>query len=359
MVKRGQLDDATQALTKSLAAETLANFDPRVQRVVDEIDSARTRVSSPGPSKPDSGPPPGLSKEYAWEGPPPSDVGGVDAASQTKLAEPQSSLSSASMSSAPIAPAVPEPATAPAVFVPPVFQPPTIVPERPKPAPPKPPVKEKPRTAPPPATQKHAVSPTLASPPVAPAEPRKAAPPAAAAPPVVQPPAFQPATIIPERPTPAPPKAPVKERSKPAAAPVTPPAPPRTEVRPAAQEPVLPPAPPRPPVKPRDVVFTPAPTRPQPAPALAPWKRPAVIAGIAAVMVAAAWFGLHQPSEKAVPAKTAAPTVATHPQPVVNPLEVQQREAMDQADQRRAAWRPERCHGTAAVGGRAQGAAVF
>ena len=61
-----------------------------------------------------------------------------------------------------------------------------------------------------------------------------------------------------------------------------------------------------------------------------------MIAGIAVVMVAAAWFGLHQPSEKAVPAKTAAPTVATHPQPVVNPLEVQQREAMDQADQRRA-----------------------
>jgi hypothetical protein len=103
-----------------------------------------------------------------------------------------------------------------------------------------------------------------------------------------------------------------------------------------AQEPVLaPPAPPRPPVKPRDVVFTPAPPRPQPAPSMAPWKRPAVIAGIAVVMVAAIWFGLHQPSEKAGPAKTA-PPVATRSEPVVNPLEVRQREAMDQADQRRA-----------------------
>jgi hypothetical protein len=53
------------------------------------------------------------------------------------------------------------------------------------------------------------------------------------------------------------------------------------------------------------------------------------------VMVAAIWFGLHQPSEKAGPAKTA-PSVATRSEPVVNPLEVRQREAMDQADQHRA-----------------------
>lgn len=338
MVKRGQLDDATQALNQSLAAETLVNFDPRVQRVSDEIEAARTQARSPSPSKPDSGPPPGLSKEYAWEGPPPSDLGGVDAAAQTKLSEPQSSPSSASVSRAPVAPAVPEPPTSPIAFTPPAIQPPTIMPEL-KPTPP--PVKEKPRSAPPLAPQRPAVLPTLASPSVAPAEPKKAAPPAASAvfqppvaqPPVVYPPVAQPPTIIPERPTPAPPKSPVKERSKPAAAP---PSPPRTEARPVAQEPVLaPPAPPRPPVKPRDVVFTPAPPRPQPAPSMAPWKRPAVIAGIAVVMVAAIWFGLHQPSEKAGPAKTA-PPVATRSEPVVNPLEVRQREAMDQADQRRA-----------------------
>ena len=54
------------------------------------------------------------------------------------------------------------------------------------------------------------------------------------------------------------------------------------------------------------------------------------------VMIAAAWFGLHQPSEKVNPANVAQP-VATPPQPAVNPLEVRQREAIDQADQRRAA----------------------
>jgi len=60
-----------------------------------------------------------------------------------------------------------------------------------------------------------------------------------------------------------------------------------------------------------------------------------VIAGIAVVMIAAIWFGLHQPSEKANPANVAQP-VATHPQPAVNPLEVRQREVMDRADERRA-----------------------
>jgi hypothetical protein len=336
MVKRGQLDNATQALSQSLRAETLVNFDPRVQRVVEEIDAARTRASSPSPSRPDSGPPPGLSKEYAWEGPPPSDLGGVDAASQTKLVEPQSSPVSGSMSSVPAAPAIPEAPMPPRLVTPPVItspviQPPTIVPERPKQAPPKAPVKEKPRMAPPPAPpvpQKPPFSPKLASAPVVvPVEPKKPAPPIAAAPPVVQPP-----TIVPARPAPLPPKSPVEERPRAA----TPPAPPQTIARPVVQEPVAPRPAPIPPPAPRRAAVVAVPTpKPQPFPSVAPWKRPAVIAGIAVVMIAAIWFGLHQPSEKTNPVNVA-PPVATHPQPVVNPLEVQQREAMDQADQRRA-----------------------
>jgi hypothetical protein len=54
------------------------------------------------------------------------------------------------------------------------------------------------------------------------------------------------------------------------------------------------------------------------------------------VMVAAAWFGLHQPSDKVNPAKVTQP-LTTRPAPAVNPLEVRQREAIDQADERRAA----------------------
>jgi len=60
MVKRGQLDDATQALNQSLAAETLINFDPRVQRVSDEIEAAAPRPVRLRRPSPDSGSPPGI-----------------------------------------------------------------------------------------------------------------------------------------------------------------------------------------------------------------------------------------------------------------------------------------------------------
>ena len=332
MVKRGQLEEATQALNHSIAAETLANFDPRVRRVADEIDAARTQASAPSSSKPDSGPPPGLSKEYAWEGPPPADLGGVDAAAQTKLAEPQSSPSSFSMSSAPVAPAAPEAPPPPVAAAPPMIQPltPTITPP---PAPPKslvsspvqPPVKEDSGAVFPPAPQEVPFSPPMASPPAAP-PPR-----VAAAPPVAEP--VRPA-VVPE-PAKTAPKTPVKEKSRP----TPPPAPPRTVARPAAPEPAQRPAqpiPPPPPVQRRPSAATASVPKPQPVPGVAPWKRPSVIAGIAVVMVAAAWFGLHQASEKANPEKAAQP-VAVKPQPEVNPLEVRQREAIDQADQRRAA----------------------
>jgi eukaryotic-like serine/threonine-protein kinase len=284
LVKRGQLDEATQALDQSLASETLANFDPRVQRVADEIAAARTPASGASPSKPDSGPPPGLSKEYAWEGPPPADPGGVDASAQTRLVEPQSSPVSPSMSSAPVAPAVPDTPAPLAAAAPPVVQPlaPTILPEPPKSAPPK----------------------------------------SEAAPPVVPPPrtiAAQPAKTVQ-------PKTPVEEKSKSASPP------PQTVVQPAPKPaaPVV-----RPSAAPTRAPAVAAPT-PKPIPGVAPWRHPAVIAGIAVVMVAAAWFGLHQSPEKASPGKFA-PPIATRSEPVVNPLEVRQRGAMDQADRRRAA----------------------
>jgi hypothetical protein len=336
MVKRGQLEDATQALNASLEAETLVNFDPRVKRVADEIDAARTHAVSPSHSKFDSGPPPGLSKEYAWEGPPPADGGGSDAGSQTKLAQPQSAPFAPSMSSAPAAPAVPEAPAPPAAAAPPVVvaQARTIAPQPPAAPNQKLPLKERPRAVPPPSQQSSPVAPPLPNPPVAPGAPEKITPPLAAAPPVAPP---QAPTIVPQRPvTPAqksPAAPPEKQKPKPA--------PPRTVVRPVAPEPVIPapivsaPAPLRPPVAPHAPVASSPAARPQPVASLAPWKRPAVIGGIVVVMIAAAWFGLHQPPEKTSPSQTAS-SMATRSAPAVNPLEVQQREAMDQADQRRA-----------------------
>jgi eukaryotic-like serine/threonine-protein kinase len=349
LVKRGQLEDATQALNQSLAAETLANFDPRVQRVSEEIDAARSQTSAPSPSKPDSGPPPGLSKEYAWEGPPPpADLGGVDSAAQTRLAEPQSSPISPSMSSPPVAPAVPEAPVPPVLAPPPLVQSvaPAIVPEAPVREQPKPLVKS-PAKLP---VEEHAKS----SAPVVPETPAR---PTAAAPPAVEPPVMQPKAPI-KSPEPAAPSRPKSTEATPvskspiakppiAKSPIAEspskesrsasPTPPRTITRPVVPEPAPRPAPIPPPApKPAPVIAASA-VKPRPVTAVAPWKRPAVIAGIAAVMIAAAWFGLHHPSsEKTNPSQTA-PQVAVQPEPVVNPLEVRQREAMDQADQRRAA----------------------
>jgi serine/threonine protein kinase len=305
LVKRGQLDEATQALDQSLASETLANFDPRVQRVADEITAARTPASGASSSKPDSGPPPGLSKEYAWEGPPPADLGSVDASAQTRLVEPQSSPVSPSMSSAPVAPAVPEAPAPPAAAAPPE-------------SPSAPPVASK---APaPPVAAAASLVPSLA-PTILPEPPKPAPPKSEATPPVVPPPrtiAAQPAKTVQ-------PKTSVKDKVKSAAPP------PRTVVQPA-------PKPATPVIRPSAPTRVPAVAAPTPKPIapVAPWRHPAVIAGIAVVMVAAAWFGLHQSSEKASPGKVA-PPIVTRSEPMVNPLEVRQREAMDQADQRRAA----------------------
>jgi eukaryotic-like serine/threonine-protein kinase len=297
MIKRGELDGATQALTEAIAAETLANFDPRVRRVSDEIEAARNQASATTP--PDSGPPHGLSKEYAWEGPPPPDNLDVcDGAVQTQRVEPQVSPSSPVMSSAPAAPAPP-------AEVPPLtLQPPVSVPE--------PPAAVKP-----PATEW-----TIPTPP-----PTKAAPP----------PAAEPAPPLTAKPVPPPAKA----ATPPAAKPV-PQAPPRTVARPASSEPVIPPAPisiPLPVQRRPPVVAPPVAKRQEALPAVLPWKRPAVIGVIALILVAAVWFGLHGPAtKKEIQPSQVAPPVATRPPaPVVNPLEVRQREAIDAADKRRAA----------------------
>jgi hypothetical protein len=351
LIKRGELDGATQALTEALQAQTLADFDPRVRHVSDEIEAARNQPSSATP--PDSGPPPGLSKEYAWEGPPPPDnLDVVDGAARTQRVEPQVSPSSPVMSSAPAAPAPP------AEIPPSLTQPPAIVPE--PPAEVKPPAPEwtipaplpakaappPPEPAPPPA--KAAPPPPEPAPPPAKAAPphaEPAPPPSKAAPPSAAPPPSK-AAPPPAKPTPpmtkaAPPPAP--KAVPPLTAKAAPPqAPPRTVARPVSPQPVIPPPAPihsPPPVQQRPpVVAPPVHKAAEGLPAIPPWKRPTVIGVVALILVAAVWFGLHQPPSKTgEPGKNTSAGPAQPAKPTVNPLEVRQREAVDQADQRRAA----------------------
>jgi len=67
-----KLPEATRALQTALETNVLDSFDPRVERISDDIKSAGDRSSAPPRPGPDPQPQgPGISKEYAWQmGPP-------------------------------------------------------------------------------------------------------------------------------------------------------------------------------------------------------------------------------------------------------------------------------------------------
>src|ERR1700732_1326424 len=68
LVESGKLYEAAEALQHAVETEVLESFDPRVGRVSDDIDTARSRSSAPPAPGPEPKPPgPGFSKEYAWQ----------------------------------------------------------------------------------------------------------------------------------------------------------------------------------------------------------------------------------------------------------------------------------------------------
>jgi serine/threonine protein kinase len=94
LVESGKLDEAAEALQHAVETEVLESFDPRVGRVSDDIDTARSRSSAPPAPGPEPKPPgPGFSKEYAWQvwtpSPVPPDV--ADPYTQTQSAPAQAS----------------------------------------------------------------------------------------------------------------------------------------------------------------------------------------------------------------------------------------------------------------------------
>ena len=89
LVERGDFEQAALTLDEALATQALETYDPRVLRVLDEIGLARSKTSAPTPS--DEPHDPGLSKEYAWSGPPPIDPADVsDSPTQAQIAAPRS-----------------------------------------------------------------------------------------------------------------------------------------------------------------------------------------------------------------------------------------------------------------------------
>jgi serine/threonine protein kinase len=127
LVERGDFEQAALTLDEALATQALETYDPRVLRVLDEIGLARSKTSAPTTG--DEPQDPGLSKEYAWSGPPPIDPADVsDSHTETEIAAPQASATPPLMSdnSAVLPP--------PVVEVPPAPEGERAVPVAPKPS---------------------------------------------------------------------------------------------------------------------------------------------------------------------------------------------------------------------------------
>ena len=302
LVEAGKLDEATNMLNVALSTNKLDGIDPRVRRVADDLDAAKTRLSSPLPSGPDEPPP--FSKEYAYQVRPP-EPHPIDDNPLTLTLVPSPSPSNppvAFQSASPSAPPVPEPHKVPEVVQPVSF----------------------------------AAPPAEVSPPALPAEKHAAEEPA------VRKAEVTPAGPLVRRAEVVRQSEPVKPPVAPKVESVNPPVPPSRKAK--AANPPAPPVPPavvieqaEPPVQKQarpEVVPTPTPV------VLPLWKRPALVAGGVVVLLVLAWAGIHAFSGSRKPGSTLAvhvPQQLAAPKPQVNPVEERQRNAINAADKDRAA----------------------
>ena len=102
LVESGKLDEAEQALKTAVETKVLENFDPRVERVSNDINAAKSRSSAPPTPGPEPKPPePGFSKEYAWQVWTPSIAPQPGETVQAKIAPEQASAQPPAISAPP------------------------------------------------------------------------------------------------------------------------------------------------------------------------------------------------------------------------------------------------------------------
>jgi serine/threonine protein kinase len=118
LISAGKLVEATKALDQAVEDKTLEVFDPRVQRVCEELDAAKSAASVAAATV-ISPPPVSRSKEYAWlEGPPEPEVASPEK-TQPLTEVPEAKASATPTVLLPAQPAVPK-------AVPPAVPPPTV-----------------------------------------------------------------------------------------------------------------------------------------------------------------------------------------------------------------------------------------
>ncbi len=71
LIESGNFDEANQTIDQALATQVIESFDPRIQRLSEQLNSAKSKANQQAVSQPSSAPP-GMSKEYAFLQAPPS-----------------------------------------------------------------------------------------------------------------------------------------------------------------------------------------------------------------------------------------------------------------------------------------------
>jgi len=280
LVESKNFDAAERSLDEACATQVLDTFDPRIQRLAEQIKDAKTNAEQKPPPTP-TAIPPSVSREYALlQGAPPPAAPVTAKGSPPDISTPQVSASAATLAPPPAAPVQPPPVVRPAPPV--VSTPASNVPVEPRVARPAPPI----ATPPPPSS----VAP-VSTPHIEEAPPR---PPETVSPP------------------------PAKERiaQPPVVATVKEPARPIEQLATAAQVPQISSA---------SVESTSSPT-----------SRKPIFVGVAVIVLAgAAWFGvtsLRTKNEPATAVRPAAKTNVVPAEPPIDPLEQQQRAAINDAD---------------------------
>ncbi|HEY2351597.1 MAG TPA: protein kinase [Candidatus Acidoferrum sp.] len=256
LIESGDFDQANKTIDKALETQAVETFDPRLQRLVQQVKDAQSAAAQETISQPTSATP-AMSREYAFlQGPPTTPEPTVNAAPQDSAVE----QISAPPASSPLPSA---PATEPVELTPDVTPAPFVPEEMPPAQPPSTPVPT-PVAAPPKTVDAMPPVAPVAAPRTAPApEPKSQAAPARIAPPEKRPPA-------------------------PAPSPVS--------------------------------------------------RRPAMLVALGFIVVLAVSAGIYFTRSKPVQQVTPAPKTTTEPAaPVVDPLEVQQRSALNAAEKMIAA----------------------
>jgi eukaryotic-like serine/threonine-protein kinase len=288
LIESKNFDAAGRSLDEACESQVLDTFDPRIQRLAEQIKDAKTVIDEKMPANPTSIPP-SVSREYAFlqAAPPSANAPATENASTSEIPTPQGSAGAATL---------PPPSS---VAVPPPIQPThtqPAAPVAPKPIP-------TPTIEPPDAKP---VAPPVVVPPARPVAPAAEPPVADASTPTspISRPRTKTRVTLP--PVVEPPKEPAKQSGQPISTPAS-----VTQVAeiPSSIEPSTPP------------------------PSL--FRKPAVIGAAVVVVAIAGWLGLSSLRTKQEPTATAPSSAKISVEPTappVDPLEQQQRAAITEAD---------------------------